>query len=113
MSEDKTEIIPSSGNVYADLGFENAEEMQAKSRLVTMIGRVMRRRGLIEAEVADALNIQPSEVYRVRCGHFEHIPVETLQEGLRRLSESGGGQGGRSGGTSGGVPLAAAGAGER
>ena len=109
---EKIEHYISSGNVYADLGFENAEEMKAKSRLVSEIGSVMERRGIGDAEVAAVLDIQPSEVYDVRCGDFEDIPIETLQKGLQRLTDSAGG-GAWSGGVRGGTPLAAAGIGER
>ena len=110
MSEsERIEHEVGSGNVYADLGYENAEEMHAKSRLVSAISSVMRRRGLSEAEVADALGIQPSEVYRVRCGHFRDLSIETLEGALRRLSDSDASGGGRSGGVRGGTPLAAAG----
>ena len=53
MSE-RIEHYLSSGNVFADLGYENAEEMQAKSGLVFEIGRVMEHRGIGDAEVAAA-----------------------------------------------------------
>ena len=109
MSE-RIECFVGSGNVYADLGFENAEEMQAKSRLMSAIERVMRRRGLSEAEAAEALGVESSEMPLLRDGHFHDTPIETLQKGLRRLSDSG--AGGQSGGAHGGAPLAAAG-GER
>ena len=116
MSEnERIEHYLSSGNVYADLGYENAEEMKAKSRLVSAIDSVMEHRGIGDADVAAVLGIQPSEVYRVRCGHFRGLSIETLQRGLetlqkdlRPVSDSGGG-GLSGGGRSGGVPLVAAG----
>ena len=112
----------SSGNVYADLGFENAEEMLAKSDLVSEIEGVMKRRRIGAAAVAKALGIPRREVFPMRCGDFEHIPIETLQRGLETLQKKGqkgkkalrrrpgsGYSGGQSGGSGGGEPLAAAG----
>ena len=38
-----------SGNVYADLGFKNAEQMLVKARLVFMVSEIIRCRRLTQA----------------------------------------------------------------
>jgi len=37
----KPEVIPSSGNVFADLGVRNAEEKQTKVRLAVAINQII------------------------------------------------------------------------
>jgi hypothetical protein len=41
-------VTPSSGNVFADLGLPDAEEMYAKSLLSIVIARAIRERGLTQ-----------------------------------------------------------------
>ena len=41
----RIEVIPSSGNVFADLGLPSAEEKQTKARLAFAINEITARRG--------------------------------------------------------------------
>ncbi len=50
-------VIPSSGNVFADMGLPDAAELDTKARLGAAINRIVERRGLTQAEVATALEI--------------------------------------------------------
>ncbi len=43
----KIEVTESSGNVFADLGFKNPEEMMAKANLAILIGDTIKKRKLI------------------------------------------------------------------
>jgi predicted XRE-type DNA-binding protein len=45
------------GNVFADLGYADAEERQTKLRLVVAINDVLARRRLIQAAAAEKLGI--------------------------------------------------------
>ncbi len=40
-------------NVYADLGFDNAEEMAIKAQLVTTIAEIIKRKRLTQTEAAE------------------------------------------------------------
>ncbi len=53
----KIEFTESCGNVFADLGLENADEMLAKSTLATMIRKIIRKRGLTQAQAAKIFGI--------------------------------------------------------
>ncbi len=50
-------IEVSSGNIYADLGMENAEEMQVKAQLATAIGNIIKSRRLTQEKAAQLLGM--------------------------------------------------------
>ena len=66
-------ITRGSGNVFADLGFENPEEELAKAKLVVALSEVIERTDLTQAKVARMLGVdQPtiSKILRGRTGGF-------------------------------------------
>ena len=68
-----TGITRGSKNVLADLGIEDAEELSTKMRLAVEIVRIVRERGLRQAEAARRLGIpQPkiSALMNYRLGGF-------------------------------------------
>ncbi len=69
----KHDVTPSSGNVFADLGLANADELLAKAELVRQIGREIDARGLTQKQAADAMGTtQPkvSDLLRGQSGGF-------------------------------------------
>lgn len=79
-------IINSSGNVFADIGLENADELLAKSQLVIAIGRVIKSRGLTQAKVADLIGLDQPQVSRLLQGRFSGYSTDRL---LRILNDLG------------------------
>ena len=78
MTEKDLEIEASSGNVFADLGFDNAREMLVKSRLAQAIACKIEQQGLTQAEAANVLGIdQPKVSYLVR-GKLEAFSIARL-----------------------------------
>ncbi len=66
MAEKDLEIEVSSGNVFDDLGFDNAREMLIKSRIAYAIALKIEQQGLTQSDAADALGIdQPKVSYPV------------------------------------------------
>ncbi len=68
-----TGITRGSKNVLADLGIEDAEELSTKMRLAVEIVRIIRERGLRQAQAARCLGIpQPkvSALMNYRLGGF-------------------------------------------
>ena len=57
--ESEETITESSGNVFADLGFENPEEELAKAKLVVALSQVIAQTGLTQSKVADILGVNP------------------------------------------------------
>lgn len=68
----------SSGNVFADLGFANAEEMLAKAELAQRINAILQRRRLTQTEAARLLGIDQPKVSALRCGRLSGFSLERL-----------------------------------
>lgn len=84
---ESTEIEESSGNVFADLGFPDAEEHYAKAKLVLAIDRAIRAIGLSERDAANAMGIEPSELQNLLVGHFREYSGDRLLVFLNRLGQ--------------------------
>ena len=78
-------IIPSSGNVFADLGLPDAEELDTKVRLGAAICHIVGRRGLTQAQVAAALEINQPKVSALLHYKLEGFSVERLIRFLTAL----------------------------
>ena len=52
----------SSANVYADLGYRNADEMLVKAQWVRKISEIIRGRGLTPLEAAKVLGLPQAKV---------------------------------------------------
>jgi predicted XRE-type DNA-binding protein len=79
------EIELSSGNVFADLGLPNAEQLKIKSGLVIEIARAVRRLGLTQAEAARQMGISQPKVSGLMRGDFANLSESKLMECLNRL----------------------------
>jgi len=75
-------IIPSSGNVFADLGLSDAEELDTKVRLGAAICRIVERRRLTQAQVAAALGVNQPKVSALLHYKLEGFSVERLMRFL-------------------------------
>ena len=76
-----------SGNVFADLGLPNAEQELLKARLTLQIYKIIKARGLTQAQAGKVLGIkQPhvSALMRNRAGNFS---VGRLIEFLTALGQ--------------------------
>ena len=74
-----------SGNVFADLGFENAAEHLLKAGLMAKIQRIIRQSGLTKKAAAKAMGIDPSKLSKMLVGEFEDDSVELLMRHLVAL----------------------------
>ena len=72
------EIVRGSGNVFADLGYPDAEEHLLKSEIVSNIYSIIQTRGFDGAEVAERLGLTPEELEKLLRGHFRGYSVERL-----------------------------------
>lgn len=79
------DIDVSSGNVYADIGQENAEEMQVKAQLATTIGNIIKSRRLTQAEAAKLLGMTQPKLSNMLRGQFRGISEVKMLECLTRL----------------------------
>lgn len=84
MSEEQTVEI-SSGNVFADLGLPNADELLLKAQLVSKIRTVMAARGLKQSAAAKLTGISQPDLSRLLRGDFQEVSEGRLLKMLRRL----------------------------
>jgi len=76
--KNKLEVIPSSGNVFADLGISNAEERQTKVRLAVAINQIIQGRRLSQAAAARRLKVNQPKVSALSNYQLDGFSVERL-----------------------------------
>src|SRR3954469_21528294 len=88
MTEKNREVIEreeGSGNVFADLGFEEAEELYARAQLGFHVHELVVGRKLKQREIASLLGIKQPEVSHLMNGHFSRFTTDKILDFLRRL----------------------------
>jgi len=78
-------IEAGSTNVYSDLGYADAAEMQRKSRLAAEIARAIKARRLTQQAAAELLGVDQSKVSRITRGQFRGVSEAKLLELVARL----------------------------
>ena len=78
-------IEEGSTNVYADLGYADAAEMQRKSQLAAEIARAIKARRLTQQGAAELLGIDQSKVSRITRGQFRGVSEAKLLHLVTRL----------------------------
>jgi predicted XRE-type DNA-binding protein len=76
-----------SGNVYKDLGFPNAEEMQAKAMLVSKLLSIIEKKNWTQAEAAKILGITQPKISLLKRGQFSGFSMEKLIYFLNKLNQ--------------------------
>jgi predicted XRE-type DNA-binding protein len=79
------EIEEGTGNVYADLGRADANEMMVKAQLATKIGEIIKGRQWSQQQAADVLGITQSKLSKMLRGQFRGISEAKMLDCLTRL----------------------------
>ncbi len=79
------EIYRSCGNVFADLGFDNPDEMLAKAELVRQISLWIEQHNLSQEKTAELLGIEKSILLDLLEGNILLFSTETLIRFLNKL----------------------------
>lgn len=77
----------SSGNVFADLGFEHPEEELAKAQLILQIVELIRARGLTQVQAARLLGLPQPKVSLLFRGQSAGFSTDRLIRFLNRLDQ--------------------------
>lgn len=75
-----------SGNVFADLGFEDAEELQTKAELTRQIRKRIESLKLTQAQAGGRLGIGQPDVSKLMNGRYTGFSVDRLIALLNALS---------------------------
>jgi predicted XRE-type DNA-binding protein len=81
------EFSRGSGNVFADLGFPDAEERQTKLRLAYALNTILDARHLAQAAAAARLGLNQPKVSALRNYKLEGFSVERLMTLLNALDQ--------------------------
>jgi predicted XRE-type DNA-binding protein len=71
-------VTASSGNVFADLGLPNADELGTKVRLAASLNAILVERKLTQAEAARVLGVNQPKVSALKGYKLEGFSVERL-----------------------------------
>jgi predicted XRE-type DNA-binding protein len=74
----KRDYIESSGNVFADLGFPDSDEMLAKADLAIKIADILRKRRLTQVQAAAILGVDQPKVSALVRGRLAGFSIERL-----------------------------------
>lgn len=85
MSDINIEVEQGSGNVYADLGMSNAEEMLVKARLAAKISEIIKHRHLTQSEAADIVGLPQPKLSSMLRGQFRGISESKMLDCLNKL----------------------------
>jgi predicted XRE-type DNA-binding protein len=76
-----------SGNVFADLGFRNAEARLLKARLATKTAQVIEKKGWTEAQTAERTTLDQPKVSLLLRGQLSGFSADRLLVIPNRLSQ--------------------------
>jgi predicted XRE-type DNA-binding protein len=87
MKNDKTiEFEEGSGNVFSDLGLEDADELFARSQIGFCVYKIVKAEKLKQREIAKVLGIAQPDVSHLMNGHFSRFTTDKLLDFLKRLN---------------------------
>jgi predicted XRE-type DNA-binding protein len=87
MARARVKVTRSSGNVFRDLGFgpEEAEHLLVRSELMIKIEKLLKTRGLTQAEAARIMRVSQPRVSDLSRGKIGLFSTDTLIDMLARL----------------------------
>ena len=86
-AERREPVTRGTGNVFADLGFPDAAERQAKLRLAYALNQVLEDRKLSQAEAAKVLRVTQPEISALRHYKLAGFSVERLMNLLTAVDQ--------------------------
>ncbi len=79
------EFEEGSGNVFADLGLTDADELYARAQIGFGVYKILKEKGLKQREIAELLGVPQPEVSHLMNGHFSRFTTDKLLDFLKRL----------------------------
>ena len=82
------ELETGSGNVFADLGLEDAPELKLKSAIAGQINSILRHRHLTQAQAGKLLGVSQPKISALQNGKLHGLSLEKLLEFMARLDRN-------------------------
>jgi len=83
----KKDYTISTGNIFADLGFSDAEERMAKTNLALQINVLIKRKKLTQKRAAEFLDIDQPKISALSTGKLSGFSLERLFRFLTILGQ--------------------------
>src|SRR5258708_7270762 len=82
-----TDIVfeDSSGNIFADLGLEDADELFLRAQIGFNVFKLLEARNLKHPDIAVLLGVAQPEVSHLMNGHYSRFATDKLLDFLKRL----------------------------
>lgn len=74
-----------SGNVFKDLGLEDAEELAIRAEMMLTIIKIIKARGLKQVEVAKLVGLSQGDVSMLSNGAVRRFSTDRIMQVLARL----------------------------
>jgi predicted XRE-type DNA-binding protein len=81
------DYVESSGNIFADMGLEAADELLTRAQLGYSVRQILKERELKQREIADLLDIKQSEVSLLMQGKYHLFSEGRLFNFLNKLDQ--------------------------
>lgn len=88
MSNESAKIVESSGNVFVDLGLQNADELLAKADLAIAIKKEIDAQGWTQAQAAERVFMSQPKISKLLRMKLDDFSRDRLQEVLRNLEST-------------------------
>jgi predicted XRE-type DNA-binding protein len=85
MSRKKEEYHVTEGNIFADLGLEQSEELLARSKLLMRVADLIKKSKLTQKQIAEKLDITQPKVSMLVSGKLSAFSTDTLLHYLSLL----------------------------
>ena len=85
MTPQRTQFVVGNGNVFADLGLDDADEQLAKAQLAARIRRIIQERGLNQTQAAEVLGTTQARVSELYNGKIARMTYDRLLGFLNAL----------------------------
>lgn len=87
MTKRRMKVEVGSGNIFADLGLPDAEDMLLKSRIVVELHRLIKDRKLTQTAAAKRIGIGQPDLSNVLRGRFRGYSAERLMRMLTAFDQ--------------------------
>ena len=87
MTKRRTKVEVGSGNMFADLGLPDADDMLLKSTIVIELRRLIKQRKLTQTAAAKLIDVSQADLSKILRGHFRGYSEAKLMRMLTAFGQ--------------------------
>ena len=85
MRNKKIKFEEGSGNIFADLGLKDSDELFMRAQIGFCVYKILKAKKLKQREITTVLGIAQSDVSHLMNGHYSRFTTDKLLDFLKRL----------------------------